>query len=456
MVKSSQLIEQVGLLIEQRTGIAFYPALRESLDGILYPGLLDDLRHQDESAAIWQTVLSALTIGETYFLRDRAHFDLLHTRILPGLIQQRRASDDLHLNLWSVGCATGEEPYSIAITLRDLLPDIDRWQVVIYGTDINAHALHAARRGVYRQWSFRGTDEDFQQRHFEAVEGGLRLKPAIQQMVTLQQGNLLNQAGHARFDVIFCRNVLLYFNDTRQAENTLYDALLPGGWLIMGQAERLKHVHEGWSAVAGVSAYQKRLHSAGVRAAAALLAPSSPADADPATGAAMQVLQTMMESAVIALQQEDIASAGVVIEEVLRAYPSHAPAYVLRAYVCASQQQPAAAHAALDSGLALDPLLADGHYLRAILHLEANRGESKANQAAHQALYAALYCQRDHALAAFTLGNLHAQTGELPEAARLWRRALNAIVDLPASSPVSVISSITAGQLRALLQENLD
>lgn len=444
---------QLSTLIEERTGIAIRAQLKDILLDILahyaeVPNYLETLARSRYAEPIWQSLIDMLTIGETYFLRDRAQFEALRGHILPALIEQRRAEGTLYLNLWSAGCATGEEAYSLAITLREAIPDLDRWRIYLVGSDLNTNALKTAQRGLYRSWAFRLTEDTFQKRYFDAVTGRLRIKPDVQQMVTFRQGNLLVEKPIRQFDVIFCRNVLLYFSDlhVRQSENTLFDALLPGGWLMLGAAEGLRYQRERWQMhlFPGTAAYQKpvtpeadpHLHIHNPPRPVAILPPP----AAPPT----------YNDAVSALQNEDYTRADALLRELLHTTPESAPVHLLMAYHMANQNAQKQAHHHLNTALVLDPLLADGHYLRALLMLED--GDIPAAQ---KSLNAALYCQRNHPLASFLLGNLLAQQGELPQAVRHWRNTSQAITALRSDSPVSDISDISAGQLQALVREQL-
>ncbi|MDH3716474.1 MAG: chemotaxis protein CheR, partial [Planctomycetota bacterium] len=127
-----------------------------------YAGLLRGTGR--DAAEEWQRLASLLTTGETFFFRNKGHFRMLRERVLPELIGLRRA--DRSLRLWSAGCASGEEPYSLAMLLQEVLPEIDRWQVFMLGTDIDAEALDKARRGVYSEWSFRNVDPRTRDRYF--------------------------------------------------------------------------------------------------------------------------------------------------------------------------------------------------------------------------------------------------------------------------------------------------
>ncbi len=261
---------RIRALIEQRLGLAQVLQERVNLDAVLADlsgGDLDALTRQlqdvPDNAPAWQELIRALLIGETYFLRNRAHFDLLKSTILPDITARRRKAHNLSLNIWSAGCATGEEAYSIAITLRDALPDLSAWNLRLVGSDLNQHALQMAQRAIYRNWSLRHTESEFQQRYFTPIDQTFQLIPLIRNMVTFRQHNLLERPPLPQADIIFCCNVLLYFDKAQvyTVEDSLYEALSPGGWLILGQAEALQFKRERWAThiFPGAVVYQKPL-----------------------------------------------------------------------------------------------------------------------------------------------------------------------------------------------------
>lgn len=468
------LSRQIGELVEARTGIVIHAQMRITLDELLstLPDgdadvYMEKLRASRETDPTWQVLIKALTIGETYFLRDQAHFELLRNHILPGLIDRRRASGSLYLNLWSVGCASGEEPYSLAITLRELLPDLERWTIRLVGSDLNAAALHVARRGVYRKWAFRHTSIDFQARYFDQVPNGLQLKPEVRDMVTFRHMNLLAGPPLPRLDIIMSRNVLLYFNaeTVRRAETIFYDALSPEGWLFLGQAEALRHERDRWQIglFPGVPVYQRpgpngqraeNGDSGGEMGESALNERVDAGqhgqrvgDDTPATNA---TLAQLYDDAASALRAGALDDAERLARQLLERRPASASASMLLGAVCADRNRKDEARAYIDQALSIDPLLADAHYLRALVLLEDDQPTEAAI-----ALHAALYSERNHPLAAFMLGNLHAGRGEIRRAMRLWENALNVAADLPAESALCDISDITAGQLAALTREQL-
>ncbi len=191
----------------------------------------------------WKKMVVLLTNLESYFFRDKEQCKLLKTKILPELIQRHQV--DKTLRLCSAGCSTGEEPYSLAIMLNELIPDIDSWNLVIFGIDINQEALEKARQGIYRTWSLRSIDPQIKRHSFKLIDNHYHINPKIKALVKWQQINLVKDPfpqphlDLQEFDLIICRNVFIYFESAAiaQALDKFYHALQPLGYLITGHSE---------------------------------------------------------------------------------------------------------------------------------------------------------------------------------------------------------------------------
>lgn len=196
-----------------------------------------------ESRQEWERLAILLTNIESYFFRDKDQFALLRDRILPELIQRKQ--DRKTIRICSAGCSSGEEPYSLAIMLKELLPELEEWNLTILGIDINQEALEKAKKGIYRPWSFRRVDREIVQRYFQLKNDEYYLDASIKQMVAFKTLNLVNEGFPIRnselseFDLILCRNVFIYFDSPaiEQVLNKFYNALQPFGYLITGHAE---------------------------------------------------------------------------------------------------------------------------------------------------------------------------------------------------------------------------
>ena len=184
-------------------------------------------------------LINSVTTNLTSFFREKHHFDYLREEIVP----RRKQARERRLRIWSAGCSSGEEAYSIALTLRQAIADINQWDIRILATDIDSNVLATAEEGVYDAARLAAIEPALKLRYFETVEGGsLRVHDSIRQMIQFQQLNLLHRwPMPERFDLIFCRNVVIYFSaETKvQLVDRFADQLLPDGLLIMGHSESL-------------------------------------------------------------------------------------------------------------------------------------------------------------------------------------------------------------------------
>jgi len=254
---ADEVYQQARALIARRLGLHFPEGRQTNLEqGLLQachaaavPRLetyLAWLTALPTASREWRRLAGSLTVGETYFFRDRASLAALEQHVLPSLIAAQRAMGILQLRMWSAGCATGEEPYSLAILLDRLLPDRSQWHVVIMATDINPEALAAAQRGLYRAWSLRETPVWLRERYFcRRSAATFAVDPQIRQMVTFVPCNLADDDDLATVpntsavDIILCRHVLMYLTPEvqRAVVAQLQRALVPGGWLVVGAVE---------------------------------------------------------------------------------------------------------------------------------------------------------------------------------------------------------------------------
>ncbi len=210
-----------------------------------------------------------LTVGETYFFRDKKLFKALEDSVLPELIRQRR-SGGKHLRIWSAGCSSGEEPYSIAILLSKMIPDIGDWNITILATDVNTRFLQKAADGVYGNWSFRDIEEGIRERFFSRTGNGcFELVPRVREMVTFSYLNLVESTYPSlvnntnALDIVFCRNVLMYFGREPAGEvvQNLYRCLVDGGLLIVSPSEFSNRVFSQFTTVktSGAILYRKEI-----------------------------------------------------------------------------------------------------------------------------------------------------------------------------------------------------
>ena len=424
-------LERCSQAIEAKAGLHYPPERWHDLARMIcatasdlgYATPLEAAKHlgsdRAEPAQIDELV-ARLTIGETYFFRDPRAFAALEEVVLPELIQRRRPNDR-RLRIWSAGCCTGEEPYSIAITLSRALHDLADWDVTILATDITPQFLQKAEAGIYSRWSFRGTPDALRDRYFRRVgENRFELSPAIRKLVNFATLNLAQDVYPSlltntnAMDVIFCRNVLMYFSPecARQVAGKLHRALVPEGWLFPAGTEASRALFEDFAVadLSGVIAYRKMPRNvppmvSQAEPAESALPPPEPAPAEPE------------------ISPED------------------------QARLLANEGRLDEALAACDTALATDKLTPSFHYLRGLI-LE----EKGAHAEAAAALRNALYLDDSFVLAHFALGNLLRRLGRDRDGARCFENARMLLRNYPPEAVLPHSDGLTAGRLLATLQ----
>lgn len=437
---------QLSELVAQRMGLHFPPERRDDLQRGLASAAQEFGLPDAAACAGWllavppsqpqlQVLASHLTIGETYFLRDRQTLDAFAGVILPELIRSRRGREQ-RLRIWSAGCCSGEEPYSLAMLVHEALPDLDDWQVTITATDINPRFLHKAVAGVYGEWSFRDAPAGFKERYFHrTADGRYTIASAIKRLVNFSHLNLAQDAypslasGTNAMDVIFCRNVLMYFTavQTRTVIGHLHHALVDGGWLAVSPSEASQALFPQFATVnfPGAIFYRKgdtapapqqRWAPAPEAATPAQAVPDSPAQA-PAPA------PTPPTPAVAAHQLYQEGRYAEVVDALARCTTGRLrepQAFSLLARSLANLGQLDDALAWCERWTAADKLDPAGHYLRAVILLE--RGEPEPTRAC---LQRALYLDPGFVLAHFALGNLARSGGRSAEADKHFANALH-------------------------------
>lgn len=211
---------------------------RERLSGL---DELVQILQRKQSPKLAKDVIEAMTINETYFFRDKTPFDQFRNTILPALIETRQK--ERKLRIWSAAASTGQEAYSLAMILEDNAARMPGWNIEILGTDLSDQVLEKARKGIYSQFEVqRGLPTPMLLRHFTQTGESWQISEAMRSKVTFRQLNLLSDfTSLGRFDVIFCRNVLIYFDTNLKADilSRMTRMLTPDGFLTLGASESL-------------------------------------------------------------------------------------------------------------------------------------------------------------------------------------------------------------------------
>ncbi|HVX63453.1 MAG TPA: protein-glutamate O-methyltransferase CheR [Pirellulales bacterium] len=212
------------------------------------------LRYEDADRSELQNLVNLLTTNETYFFREYPQLECFANHVLPAVAEKRRQAGDYRLSVWSAACSTGDEAYTLAIILRACLDDFPRWRIQLLATDIDTGVLSAAQEGVYSERAVKDVPDQYLERYFEARGGKYRVSDEITRMVTFSRLNLIDRRAmrcHRDYDVIFCRNALIYFDDSgrRKVLSSFYDALQPGGYLFLGHSESAGRISAAYQMV---------------------------------------------------------------------------------------------------------------------------------------------------------------------------------------------------------------
>ncbi|HTZ99306.1 MAG TPA: protein-glutamate O-methyltransferase CheR [Candidatus Aquilonibacter sp.] len=244
-------LDEIRTLIEQRSAILFDSSrerffstrIREYLEEKNLASGTELLRLVRGSSVEYESLLERLLTQETSFFRYPAVFRALEKTILPELQERKFWQNPRTLRIWSAGCSTGEEPYSIAVTLCESLKFAEAWEMEILATDISRRALRHAERGMYSKRSLQEEPEARVDAYFTSTKSGYHVRPRIRRMVSFAQMNLADSVYVGKFDCVFCMNVLMYFSEARRLAilRRFYDALEPGGYFLLGHAETLSH-----------------------------------------------------------------------------------------------------------------------------------------------------------------------------------------------------------------------
>lgn len=428
-----------------------------------------------------EVLASYLTVGETYFFREKRSLEVFEKDMVPEL---NRTRTDKAIRIWSAGCATGEEPYSIAITLSRLMAGLEKWNVEILATDLNSKSLQKASEGIYGEWSFRGVPSWVRSAYFEAVEEGRwAISPAIKKMVSFAQLNLVDDSFPplsnctASFDVIFCRNVLMYFTPEGMSKvvRRLYRSLASDGWLIVSPTETS---HELFSEFATVSFGDVTLYrKSAAHLPKPLILPSVVYDengsgpqlpeqrfqnSEPAVASVCTISRQRddreihAESAELpapiyaqALALHELGryeDARQIIEAFLSKNDNDVQAMLLLARAYANERKLAAALVWCEKAIAADKMAARAHYLRATI-LQEQGFLPEALFAFKQTVYA----EPQFVLGHFSLGNLALKHGRWRESEKHFENVLLLLARYKPEDIVPESEGLSAGRLREMI-----
>jgi len=429
-------------------------------------------RNEDE----FKELMNLVTINETSFFRFPAQFDALRDRVIPEILENK-SKVSRSFRVWSAGCSTGEEPYSIAMSLLDSALDARGMRSEVLGTDVSTQALDRAKAAVYPAKALASLPQNTVQRWFEPVKGGHRPRARARDIVAFSYHNLIKEPYPVVFatnwDVIFCRNVTIYFrpDSTRRVVNNFYESLNPGGYLFVGHSETLTSISDRFEPVevGGVFLYRKPMPAPtqfpsafGVKpvrpertrtvdlhrgalvvpgartsvrppsavpprprpttpTSAAVPAPLASANADQAAD-----IDALVAEAHALLEVGEPARARSVVELALAKDSRHIGALLARAHANADSGDFSAAIADAEEVLGINPLLASARYILGIIHLRQDDTVRALVE-----FKRTIYIDPDFVLAHFNIANLYRARGAKDDACREYENTLRALYVSP-------------------------
>jgi chemotaxis protein methyltransferase CheR len=429
-----------------------------------------------------ETLASYLTVGETYFFRDKSSLEAFEQQIVPALVRARHARGG-QLRIWSAGCASGEEPYSFAIVLSRMIADLKEWKITILATDLNTRSLHKASEGIYTNWSFRDTPQWVRNTYFKAAPGGRwAISSDIKKMVTFSYLNLVEDIypsllnGTNAMDVILCRNVLMYLTEEvmKKVIHRFRRSLADTGWLMVGPAETSQILFSEFTSVsfAGATLYRNGATppqtvtgsfscaqdevQLGVRASeSANLESGSIGGPDLETSVAVadndkppdtpkapllynQALEFYQRG-----RYEDALLIGIAL---ITQNADDARTMLLLARVYANQGNLTSAITWCEKAIASDKMIACAHYLRATILQEQDLPEE-----AIRSLRRAVYVDPRFTLGHFALGSLALRQGDLKESEKHFENVLLLLASYGPEDAVPESEGFSARRLREIV-----
>lgn len=253
-------LSEIRTLVEQRSGILFdisrerffAPRVREHMEEKKLSYGAELIRTIKGSNVEYDRFLEKMLTQETSFMRYPAVYRALERKVLPEMHAKKFWENPRSLRVWSAGCSTGEEPYSIAITIAETIEFSEAWNVNILATDISRYAMNIAEKAIYpRRELLTLTPKQFEQYFTRQSDDSFSVKPKIRNMVTFAPMNLAQAVYMGKFDMIFCMNVLIYFSEERRAAliQRFYEYLEPGGYLFLGHAESVAKAGVGFQPI---------------------------------------------------------------------------------------------------------------------------------------------------------------------------------------------------------------
>ncbi len=447
------------------------------------------LTTSEEKESEFRELLNLLTINHTYFFRNEPQFLALKDKVLPELIErkmgetfERRDGKKPLLRIWSAGCSTGEEPYTIAMVLMKTIPHPEDWDIEILATDASSEAMEKAKRGIYNENSMRLVEEPYRSKYFTKVAGSKqsgewKISEEIKRMVRFGFLNLVGDPYPPCLDIVFCRNVTIYF-ETKTTIRIMEDfaaAMTDPGYLFLGYSESLQYLTDkfrmaswqdgiyyrkvvgksdeakslpSWTAKESEPEIEEYVEEIPLPALTSIIEQQDPVELKP------EDFESVRQQILRFIYLKEYGKALALIEKVSVEGARMADIHYLAADICANRNRHEEAKARLRKALAIDSLFAPAYYLLGCMDLEEGKiAESKEH------LNRALYIDKDFVMARFYMAQVLRTEGRTGDAIREYRNTLAALAKGtpgPRSQMILQSSGFNLATLKSVCCDNLE
>ena len=432
----------------------------------------------------FRELLNLLTINHTYFFRNKPHFIAFREKVLPAIIERKRREhlsnpdQRSQLRIWSAGCSSGEEPYSIAMTIADFVDDLENWDINVLATDASQNILAKAQKGIYQVSSMRHVDDTHCQKYFTQKTSNndkceYEISSDIKKMVSFGFFNLMDEDYPRGFDIIFCRNVVIYFElkTTIEVMSKFYNSLVDDGCIFIGYSETLQFIKNKFQMATWKDTiyYFKNIESQEMPLQGEQSEEKKLVDIDEVLGeiARAEALAKMesqtivgeaskkLEDIIIAITKHlhlkeydqglDLIMKGKAIDE------KSTDLFYLQAEILMNQGKSDEAKNSLEESLKLNSLFIPAHYLNGCICFEENRFED-----AQKSLRKALFLDNDFLIAHFYLAQVFKQEDKTDDAIRQYRNTLKLLSSKSSDTIIAYSGGFNASTLMSVCRDNLE
>lgn len=486
------LVEESGLYFDKERSQSLHFALWERLQNRghdSYQEYYNLLKFHPEGCLEIRELLDLITIGETYFFRNRPQFEALMRCVLPEIIQRKMYSPDRSIRVWSAGCSKGDEAYSIAIAIMEALPSYEDWDISILGTDINRNVLMCAKEAIYGEKDISHLPKEYLDKYFKVQGSNYLLDARVKKCVGFEYHNLAKDPfileGMQNVDIIFCRNVMIYFDfqTTKRIIDTFYNSLIRDGYLFLGHAETLWQITNKFETVEfpQTFVYKKALIPVegehvkpfiGVpeieleefvpvkEAASEEVFPKEaeqkleekPESIEEVEKPPVEIdeIESLYREATILFREKKYQEALSSSDKIIAQDKNHIRAYSTRATILANQAKYEDAADTLAKIIAVDNLNVEAYYLLGVLSYKTNDLKEAEKQ-----FKKVIYIDPDIVLAYFNLGNIYLYQKEFRKAAREFHNAISLLEKRAKDEQVRFCEDFTVEFLLRACKNNL-